>query len=569
MSLFSPRREKRDFRFFLSTSLLLSSLVLFAPMSTFGEVVFFDGFGDADLDNNGVPLELYDVNLQGDNATEYEPPEFPGTLVQEVTSVLDPSDTGLRWLFSNGFTGGGDAKADVAIVDDTTGMFPETSMGAPALNDGYAMSYNSRGRGSSVMAFFDQNVALGPEVGDQVKVGFDFRTWQSSPNSNTFTPPELAELRFGLFQDTDGQLGQTAVGAGAPVFDADGNPVIDPVTELQVFEDAVWGQEPGLFRGVLDQPGARGDSGWYTRIELGDPDSNFGPDPTGPGARINEENNIPISPDDTSTPRILEGGDNDFVGGPDPVEGFVALDSTESYRLEFTLERATDTDPGDTILATYDVTNLVTGETWSFSAQEPLTRDDGMGGVIDDGINSDSWDYFALRNTGADDFDLIIDNFRLERFGSNTGPNIDINGDGAVDCGDVDGLVAAIAGSSTDAMYDLNSDGVVDTDDLDQWLNDAGTDQVGGAFLDGDANLDGVVDVSDFNIWNGNKFTSTPAWCSGDFTADGVVDVSDFNVWNGNKFQSSDHVSAVPEPSSTALLLGGLLGLLAMVRKNR
>ena len=192
-----------------------------------------------------------------------------------------------------------------------------------------------------------------------------------------------------------------------------------------------------------------------------------------------------------------------------------------------------------------------------------------MGGVIDDVINSDSWDYSALRNTGADDFDLIIDNFRLERFGSNTGPNIDINGDGAVDCGDVDGLVAAIAGSSTDAMYDLNSDGVVDTDDLDQWLNDAGTDQVGGAFLDGDANLDGVVDVSDFNIWNGNKFTSTPAWCSGDFTADGVVDVSDFNVWNGNKFQSSDHVSAVPEPSSTALLLGGLLGLLAMVRKNR
>jgi hypothetical protein len=59
--------------------------------------------------------------------------------------------------------------------------------------------------------------------------------------------------------------------------------------------------------------------------------------------------------------------------------------------------------------------------------------------------------------------------------------------------------------------------------------------------------LDGVVDGSDFGAWNGNKFTSTAAWCSGDFNADGNVDGSDFGIWNSNKFQSSD-AATVPEP---------------------
>ena len=565
MSLFEPLRVQRDSRFLLSASLLLSSLLLVVP--AVGEVVFFDGFGDADLNNNQRPFDDFDV------LSDYEPPEFPGTTVAGVTSVLDPSDTGLRWLFANGFTPTNDAKATPAIVDDSAGIFPETASGLiPALDTGYALSYNSRGRGSSVIGFFDQSIELGPEVGDQVKVGFDFRTWASSPNSNTFTPPEIAELRFGLFQDTDQQLGQVNPLAGPLVFDENGDPVADPVTGNQQVEPAIWGQDGGLFRGALvDGPGANGDSGWYTRIELGDPNSPFGPPADGSGARINEENNLSLGDGDTSTPRFLEGADNDFVASPASAgTEFVSLDSTEKYRLELTLERATDTDAGDTIRAIYDVTDLTSGETWQLVGQEALTTTDADGNEVPDGINSDSWDYFGLRNTGADDFDLIIDNFQLEIFGSNAGgTSIDLNDDGSVDCADVDGLVAAIVGGSTDEMYDVNTDGVVDTADLEQWLVDAGTEQVGGAFLDGDANLDGVVDVSDFNIWNSNQFTNTPAWCSGDFTADGVVDVSDFNIWNSNQFRSSDHVSAVPEPSSTALLLGGLLGLLAMVRKNR
>jgi hypothetical protein len=52
---------------------------------------------------------------------------------------------------------------------------------------------------------------------------------------------------------------------------------------------------------------------------------------------------------------------------------------------------------------------------------------------VPDGISRDAWDYFAIRNTGLDDMDLLIDNFKLELFGSNAGIAGDFDGDGDVD----------------------------------------------------------------------------------------------------------------------------------------
>lgn len=79
------------------------------------------------------------------------------------------------------------------------------------------------------------------------------------------------------------------------------------------------------------------------------------------------------------------------------------------------------------------------------------------------------------------------------------------------------------------------------------WLQEAGTFNVGGPYLGGDANLDGNVDGSDFIVWNANKFTSDNGWCGGDFNADGTTDGSDFITWNSNKFMSSTPV-ALSEP---------------------
>ena len=139
---------------------------------------------------------------------------------------------------------------------------------------------------------------------------------------------------------------------------------------------------------------------------------------------------------------------------------------------------------------------------------------------------------------------LVLSNtngVEINAFGFGMGGDFD--GDGQYACSDVDQLTAEIAAGTNNAVFDVLADGVVDQADLDFWLAIAGTTNVGGAYLPGDATLDGVVDASDFNVWNSNKFTSIPHWCSGDFTADGAVDASDFNVWNANKFTSSQDVS--------------------------
>ena len=133
----------------------------------------------------------------------------------------------------------------------------------------------------------------------------------------------------------------------------------------------------------------------------------------------------------------------------------------------------------------------------------------------------------------------------------------DFNGDGSYDCADVDALVSSIAGGTNPSAFDLTSDGLVNSADLSQWLTLAGANNLasGNPYLPADGNLDGFVDGLDFILWNGNKFTSNAGWCGGDFNADGVTDGQDFIVWNSQKFMSSDGVSAIPEPSTSALLV--------------
>jgi predicted outer membrane repeat protein len=117
----------------------------------------------------------------------------------------------------------------------------------------------------------------------------------------------------------------------------------------------------------------------------------------------------------------------------------------------------------------------------------------------------------------------------------------DFDGNGVLDCNDVDALVDMIASGANHPTFDLTGDGQVTVDDLDHWLDLAGDINLGNGadYLYGDANLDGFVDGTDFGTWNANKFTAQAAWCAGDFSADGFVDGSDFGHWNQNKFTSS------------------------------
>ncbi len=147
----------------------------------------------------------------------------------------------------------------------------------------------------------------------------------------------------------------------------------------------------------------------------------------------------------------------------------------------------------------------------------------------------------------------------------------DFNGDGILDCADVDGLVAEIVSGTNLASFDLTGDGSVNAADLTRWLADAGATNLpsGNSYLVGDANLDGTVDGLDFIEWNANKFTLTAAWCSGDFNANGTVDGEDFILWNQNKFSSADSsaTQAVPEP--TGLILALQIALCGLATRRR
>jgi hypothetical protein len=122
----------------------------------------------------------------------------------------------------------------------------------------------------------------------------------------------------------------------------------------------------------------------------------------------------------------------------------------------------------------------------------------------------------------------------------------DFDGNGELDCADVDELTIALAGGSTNPIYDLNGDSLVNNGDLTEWVvNLKGT-------LMGDANLDFVVDGSDFIAWNDNRFEGGTAWCSGDFNADGFTDGSDFIIWNHNRFQNAIPPSGLAPTTAVA-----------------
>jgi hypothetical protein len=86
--------------------------------------------------------------------------------------------------------------------------------------------------------------------------------------------------------------------------------------------------------------------------------------------------------------------------------------------------------------------------------------------------------------------------------------------------------------------------------------------------LPGDANDDGQVDASDATILAGNWQANNATWEMGDFNDDGNINASDATILAGN-WQAGTNSTAVPEPSSMALLLFGLIGLSVFRMRGR
>lgn len=468
----SVNRKVRLLRSAHSTVLALLLLVLFAPSNSHGVVVIKDGFGDGDRNNNGMAFEANDgANfIEGDVTGDYlavggmgTPLVFPmDTMVIGAATPDDTSDTGIRWTSSGGVTnsGAGDPAARPRIVNDTAQHMPDTvgsgvgffnqiaggTQFIPALDSGLALGFEGKGRGRSITGFFETDgdystkegtIALGQKVGDEVKVSFDFRVWMSAPNFNGSSDnanhiPGKGEIRFGLYEDKDNQLGETNFFAG-PTGDT----------------SQVWGEGDGGFRGDLFGPDATGDPGWFARLPIYDPDESsnplFGPFPDGRNARIVQETNE--TPENTaihlSGSSFANGGDTDVVAAPDPLDTqFITMENTKRYNISLSLKRIDEaggsTDPmvdGDNIEATVSVTDIDNpGTTYTLTGFNPL---DPEGMDPQAGFYSEAWDYFAITTAGAtdsDELDFIIDNFMVETF--TAGPSSDADGDGDVDGAD-------------------------------------------------------------------------------------------------------------------------------------
>ena len=335
----------------LPTGAALAIALAAAPVFA---VTITDGFGDADRNNDGV-IAPYDTDLNVDGAIDGS----------DVTTATDPGDTGLIWSGTRGFASVTKPKANAKIIDDSAGH-----------GSGLALGAESVGTGSSMIGAFGQSVAIGPNVGDKIVAQIDFRIWTDSANPTP--PPFTGELRWGLYQDTDGQLGQSAaVGISGA--------------------NAVWGLEDGEWRG--SDPGPRGDKGIYARIPIG-----AGADPL--AARIIFENNTDNFLEGSSPPA----GDTDTVASPtsDGPGGKIGGDltsdptnqvptTTHTLRIE--------------IIRTADSVEAVTFINGLEILRDEINAADAD--VIQLGGAPYSFDYIALRNATGD-WDYVIDNVLVE-----------------------------------------------------------------------------------------------------------------------------------------------------------
>ena len=87
--------------------------------------------------------------------------------------------------------------------------------------------------------------------------------------------------------------------------------------------------------------------------------------------------------------------------------------------------------------------------------------------------------------------------------------------------------------------------------------------------LPGDANLSGRVDDADAAILAAHWHVTGAGSAQGDFSGDGIVDDKNASILGANWLASAAaEAASVPEPTSLALLVGGLLSLLAVRRRS-
>jgi hypothetical protein len=173
---------------------------------------------------------------------------------------------------------------------------------------------------------------------------------------------------------------------------------------------------------------------------------------------------------------------------------------------------------------------------------------------------------FGMFDAG-NDWWWAIDNILVSGSGQG-GIAGDFDGNGVLDAADINALTTASGSGANDAAFDLNSDGLVNAADVSTWAKDLFNSYIG------DSNLDGEFSSGDLvTVFSAGRYETGQAavWTQGDWNGDSVFNSSDLvAAFSDGGYEQGPRaaVSAVPEPSSVAMLLIGLLGLVR-ARRNR
>ena len=156
-------------------------------------------------------------------------------------------------------------------------------------------------------------------------------------------------------------------------------------------------------------------------------------------------------------------------------------------------------------------------------------------------------------------------------FGAGGGVVGDFNGNGALDTGDMDLLTAEVAGGMNTGGFDLDGDGQVNDADRFFWIESLVNSYVGDSNLDGEFNSGDLVAVFAGGQYE-DGVAGNSGWGDGDWSGDGDFDSGDFvTAFSAGGYEKGPRVApaAVPEPSSTGLLMLAMMGLLPVFRRVR
>jgi hypothetical protein len=297
-----------------------------------------------------------------------------------------------------------------------------------------------------------------------------------------------------------------------------------------------------------------------------DEDNEFGGIGEGYASSPTDEVNLP---EEGTTTGLAIGFDEWFSGGDDVIGMSIRIDNELVEQIPFPTMNGDADDPTSLQTGPAGVDYLELG--WaklelSLSSANNLT-------IVYKGLEvyNEVIEYepspgllvFAGR-TGGSNAAHHIDNISIRTNADATGGGGgggagDFNLNGVLDLSDIDDLTGQSAAQTNAAGYDLNADSLVNDADIGVWVKDLRNSWIGDANLDGEFNSADLVNVLASGTYEADLDS---VWSTGDFNGDGRTNSSDLVAAlsdGGYEMGPRGAVAAVPEPSSCALILAGLL----------